>query len=135
MTRRLVIRGGLVVTPSGVRKTDIALEGERVAGLGSFRGRQGDDIDAEGCYVLPGGIDPHTHLLADVASATRSAAFGGTTTAVCFTNPTSGEPAAEAVVRGRDEVKRHAEVDVALHAILGGPGRLTRQDLDKLPGL
>ncbi len=54
---------------------------------------------------------------------------------MCFTNPTSGEPAAEAVVRGRDEVKRHAEVDVALHAILGGPGRLTRQDLDKLPGL
>src|SRR5713226_3395883 len=102
MSRRLVIRGGLVVTPEGVQRTEVVVAGERVAGLGLREGG-GEVIDAEGCYVLPGGIDPHTHLLADVASATRSAAFGGTTTAVCFTNPTSGEPAAEAVVRGRDE--------------------------------
>jgi dihydropyrimidinase len=108
--------------------------GERVAGLGS-RGGAVEVVDAEGCYVLPGGIDPHTHLLADVAAATRSAAFGGTTTAVCFTNPAPGESAAAAVVHARDEVERHAEIDVALHAILGDPNRLTRLDLQKLPGL
>ncbi|HEX9476700.1 MAG TPA: amidohydrolase family protein [Candidatus Dormibacteraeota bacterium] len=134
MTRRLVIRGGLVVTPSGVRKTDIALEGERVAGLGSFRGRQGDDIDAEGCYVLPGGVDPHTHLLADVASATRSAAFGGTTTAVCFTNPGRGESASDAVIHGRGQVEKAAAVDVALHAIVGDPQHVTTQDLERVRG-
>jgi dihydropyrimidinase len=134
MSRRLVIRGGLVVTPEGVQRTDVAVAGERVAGLGSQEGG-GEVIDAEGCYVLPGGVDPHSHLLADVASATKSAAFGGTTTAVCFTNPGSGEPAADAVVRGRDQIEKHAEIDVALHAILGDPDSLTRQDLERVAGL
>jgi dihydropyrimidinase len=131
---RLIIRGGLVVTPGGVQQTDLVVAGERIAGLGP-QGSGGEVIDAEGCYVLPGGVDPHTHLLADVASATRSAAFGGTTTAVCFSNPAPGEPAAEAVVRGRDEVERHAEIDVAIHAILGDPDHVTTRDLEKLPGL
>jgi dihydropyrimidinase len=134
MSRRLVIRGGLVVTPEGVQRTDVGVAGERIAALGLQEGGR-EVIDAEGCFVLPGGIDPHTHLLADVASATRSAAFGGTTTAVCFSNPASGEPAADAVVRGRDEIETHAEIDVTLHAILGDPDSLTMQDLEGLPGL
>jgi dihydropyrimidinase len=134
MSRRLVIRGGLVVTLEGVQRTDVVVTGERVALLGSQEGG-GEVLDAEGCFVLPGGIDPNTHLLADVASATRSAAFGGTTTAVCFSNPSSGEPAADAVARGRDEIERHAEIDVALHAILGDPDSLTRQDLERVAGL
>jgi len=134
MSRRLVIRGGLVVTADGVQRAHLVVDGERIAGLGSQEGG-GEAVDAEGCYVLPGGVDPHTHLLADVASATRSAAFGGTTSAVCFTNPASGEPAADAVVRGRDEIEKHAEIDVALHAILGDPNSLTSHDLQRLPGL
>jgi dihydropyrimidinase len=132
VSRRLSIRGGLVVTPAGVQQTDIVVSGERVVGLGAQDGHDADDIDAEGCYVLPGGVDPHTHLLADVASATRSAAFGGTTTAVCFSNPRPRESAPQAVIRGRGQVEKLAAIDVALHAIVGQPDRVTTGDLERL---
>ena len=135
MSRLLTIRGGLVVTPSGVLQTDVVVSGDRVVSLGSQDGRGGETIDAEGCYVLPGGVDPHTHLLADIASATRSAAFGGTTTALCFTNPRPGESAQEAVIRGRGEVVKAAAIDVAMHAIIGEPDRLTSKDLERVRGL
>jgi dihydropyrimidinase len=132
VSRRLRVTGGLVVTPAGVQKTDIVVSGERVIGLGAVDSRDGEVIDAERCYVLPGGVDPHTHLLADVASATRSAAFGGTTTAVCFTNPAPGEATPDAVVRGRGEVERLAAIDVALHAIIGEPDRIAAEDLRRV---
>jgi dihydropyrimidinase len=135
VSRRLIIRGGLVVTPDGVQPTDVVVSGERVLRLGSQTGADFDVIDAAGCYVLPGGVDPHTHLLADVASATRSAAFGGTTTAVCFTNPRPGESTPHAVIRGLREVEKKAAVDVALHAIVGDPERVTARDLERVRGL
>jgi dihydropyrimidinase len=123
-----------VVTPEGVLRTDIEVAGERVAALGA-RGGRDDVIDARGCYVLPGGIDPHTHLLADVAAGTRSAAFGGTTTALCFTNPRRGESAPNVVIRARRQVEGNAAIDVDLHAIIGNPGRVTTADLDHLKRL
>jgi len=132
VSRRLTIRGGLVVTPAGVQRTDIVVSGERVLGLSAGGGHAADDIDAEGCYVLPGGVDPHTHLLADVASATRSAAFGGTTTAVCFSNPRPGESAPRAVIRGRRQLEKLAAIDVALNAIVGDPDRVATKDLERL---
>lgn len=108
------------------------MAGERVISVGKHDGRDSEVIDAKGCYVLPGGIDPHTHILADVASATMSAAFGGTTTALSFTNPRPGESAPDAVVRGRSEVEGHAAIDVDLHAIIGDPDRVTVQDIERL---
>lgn len=132
---RLTITGGLVVTPAGIKRRDVAVVGERVAGLVKRDRQSGDRINADGCYVLPGGIDPHTHLLADVASATRSAAWGGTTTALCFTNPQPGESAAEAVIRGRGLVEGRSAIDVALHAVIGEPDRLGGQDLERLQRL
>ena len=135
MSRRFTIRGGRVVTPAGVQRTDVHVSGERVLGLAARDADHADDIDAEGCYVLPGGVDPHTHLLADVASATRSAAFGGTTTAICFSNPRPGESAPRALIRGRREVEKQAAIDVALHAIVGDPDRVTAGDLERIRGL
>jgi dihydropyrimidinase len=144
---RLTIRGGLVVTPGGVRKADVEVAGEIVARLlpasgevpRGARGRGGRTadivIDATGCYVLPGGIDPHTHILAGVAAGSTSAAFGGTTTALCFTNPRPGESAPDAVVRGRTEVEGRAAIDIDLHAIIGDPERVTSDDIERLKRL
>jgi dihydropyrimidinase len=126
------IAGGLVVTPAGVRRADVVLAGERIASLGPRADRGGETIDAEGCYVLPGGVDPHTHILADVASATRSAAFGGTTTALSFSNPQPGESNVAAVIRGRRQVEGHSAIDVALHSMIGHPDGLTTEDLERI---
>src|SRR5947207_68422 len=59
----LVIRGGRVVTPSGVGNWDLGVQGERIAALGAPGTLEaGRVIDATGKVVVPGGIDPHTHL-------------------------------------------------------------------------
>lgn len=65
------IAGGTIVTAEGARIADVVLEGGRIAGIEA--GASEGDLDARGCVVLPGGVDPHTHLLVDVVPATRSA--------------------------------------------------------------
>jgi dihydropyrimidinase len=129
------IAGGVVVTPEGARTADVIVEGERIAGVAPARGGEARAVDARGCVVLPGGVDPHTHLLADVGPATRSALHGGTTTALSFTAPQPGERPAEALVRARDELLPPTAVDVGLHASIWEPERLGADDLVELKAL
>jgi dihydropyrimidinase len=109
---------------------DVVIEDGRIAAL-ARPGRapvSADRLDATGCLVLPGGVDPHCHIMADVAGATRAAALGGTTTLLSFTNPRPGEGPAECIRRHREELTgAAATVDVGLHAMLYQP--------DEVPGL
>ena len=83
-----VIKNGTIVTADRSWDADILIEGETIAAIGE--GLKGERvIDAEGAYVMPGGIDPHTHLempfmgtttAETFESGTRAAASGGTTT-------------------------------------------------------
>ncbi len=123
------------MTPKGVRRADVSIDADRIISVGARADRSAATIDAEGCYVLPGGIDAHTHLLSGVSPATRSAAFGGTTTALCFTSPRPGESAADAVTRARADVQADSMIDVDLHAVLGEPDRLTTRDLERVKQL
>ncbi len=122
-----------MVTPGGVRDVDVVVAGEKIAGLtppGHARG-EGDEIEAGGCYVLPGGVDPHVHMLSDVPAADQ-ALLGGTTTALSFTWPQPGEPPAAAFVRARDELLPATSLDVGLHAALWSPHTVTPADVDRL---
>ena len=126
----LAVTGGTVVTPVGPLPADVVIEDGRIAALG----RPGpvpatpDRLDATGCLVLPGGVDPHCHVMTDVAAATRGAALGGTTTLLSFTSPGPGEGTVECVLRHREELTGgRAAVDVGLHAMLYQP--------DEVPGL
>jgi dihydropyrimidinase len=92
-----LIRGGIVVTAEGESRADVLIEGESIAAVGKGLDRGGADVvDAGGCYVLPGGIDPHTHMelpfMGTVASedfftGTSAAAVGGTTSIIDFVIP------------------------------------------------
>ena len=96
----IVIRNGTLITPSNVFPADVGIIGERVVTLGeglSRRRRGAVELDATGCYVLPGAIDPHVHLQMpvgayvsadDFTSGTVAAACGGTTTVIDFVEPT-----------------------------------------------
>src|SRR4029453_787486 len=91
---RILIKGGTVITASDLYQGDVLVEDERIATIGTALDIAADRvIDASEKYVLPGGIDCHTHLdmpfggttsADDFESGTIAAAFGGTTSGVDF---------------------------------------------------
>ena len=128
----LVIRGGTVVRPEGVRREDVGISGERIVAFGDdLHGLR--EIDASDKVVLPGAIDVHTHMAApaggatsvdDFRSGTLAAAAGGVTTIVDFTVASPGSRLADDIERRIADAK-DAMIDVALHAEIVGwrPGR------------
>jgi dihydropyrimidinase len=130
-TDTAVIVGGHVVTPAGVLDADLVLAGEKILGLGRSGGSPSETVDARGCYVLPGGVDPHVHLLSDVPAGDQGL-LGGTTTALSFTWPEPGEAPAAAFERARDELLPQTSLDVGLHAALWNPGAVTEADVGRL---
>jgi len=131
----LAVTGGTVVTPGGTLRAEVVIGDGTIVALaepGAAPARA-ERLDATGCLVLPGGVDPHCHIMPDVAAATRAAALGGTTTVLSFTNPDPGEGAVECLLRRRAELPAaHPAVDVGLHAMLYLPDQVTPADLRAL---
>ena len=94
-----LIKGGTIVTADRTYKADVLIERESISAIGS--GLLGTTtIDATGCFIMPGGIDPHTHLdmpfmgtnsADDYESGTKAALSGGTTMVVDFCIPGKGQ--------------------------------------------
>jgi dihydropyrimidinase len=134
------VTGGTVITPGGPARADILIDGGTIAAIGDeggtieangdHGGPGGQRLDASGCYVLPGGVDPHCHLMPGVHPATAAAARGGTTTVLSFTGPAAGERDLDALLRNRGELERGgAVVDVGLHAAIYDPEHIGYDDL------
>jgi dihydropyrimidinase len=120
--REILIRGGRVVNADGARDADVRIVGELIADVGPRLAlRPGTRvIDAGGRLVLPGGIDPHTHLQGgfadDLTTGSQAALAGGITTVGTFANARSGESLVQAVDRVAQQVSTDAIADVILHA-------------------
>jgi dihydropyrimidinase len=130
----LVVRGGQVVTPQGVGQWDVGVQGETVAALG-LPGTlaAGRVLDATGMVVVPGGIEPHTHLAHFIAmhpdeqlftlgpeEDTRGMVFGGTTTHVdfCFVRPGADVPSV--IEQRAARWKGNSYADYSFHVALQG---------------
>lgn len=137
----IVIRNGTLITPGGVFPADVGVAGERIAVLGKeLPGRM--ELDATGCYVLPGAIDPHVHLQMpvgghvsadDFASGTVAAACGGTTTVIDFVEPAGGELFLDALAARRAEAGGRVAVDYGLHMTVPTWHAAHPEALDELP--
>ncbi|MDX5594245.1 dihydropyrimidinase [Pseudovibrio sp. SPO723] len=100
-----VIKGGTIVTADLTYEADVLIEGDRIVEIGE--NLTGDTVlDASGCYVMPGGIDPHVHLempfmgtfsADNFESGTRAGLAGGTTMVVDFCLPTPDQSLLEAL--------------------------------------
>ena len=142
----LLLRSGQVVTPQGTGAWEVAVAGERivaVAAPGTFR-EAARVIDAAGKLVVPGGVEPHTHLAHYISmhpdetlytlgpeEDTRGMAFGGTTTHVdfCFVRPGSDLPAA--IEQRAARWKGQSYIDYSFHVAL--LGALPLKVFDQIP--
>ena len=142
----LVIRGGTVVTPDGVGQWDIAVEGQRIAAVTApgASPEAGRVIDARGMVVVPGGVDPHTHLAHPIMSHpeepsvtmgpeedTRGMAFGGTTTHIDFTYVRPGGDIRGSIEQRSARWKGNSHVDYSFHVALCGA--LSLKVFDEIP--
>ncbi|MBB5042682.1 dihydropyrimidinase [Shinella fusca] len=117
-----VIKGGTIVTADLTYKADVKVEGGKIVEIGPDL--SGDTVlDAAGCYVMPGGIDPHVHLempfmgtysADDFESGTRAGLAGGTTMVVDFCLPDPGQSLIDALKRW-DNKSTRANCDYSFH--------------------
>jgi len=136
-----VIRGGTIVTADLSYKADVLVEGGRIAAIGE--GLMGDEVlDASGCYVMPGGIDPHTHLempfmgtysADDFESGTRAALAGGTTMVVDFALPSPGQSLMDAL-KMWDNKSGRAHCDYSYHMAVTWWGEQVFDEMEEVVG-
>jgi dihydropyrimidinase len=140
----VLIKGGRVVTAADDYVADVFVDGERVSLIGESLDLEADrTIDAAGKYVLPGCVDPHTHLdmpfggtvtVDDVQSGQTSAAFGGTTCHVDFCIQGKGQTFADALAAWHAKAEGKQLIDMGYHIAitdLSAPGAL--DELATLP--
>ena len=125
---RTLIKGGTVVTATDQYKGDVLVEDEKISTIGSTLDIAADKtIDASGKYVLPGGIDVHTHMdmpfggsksSDDFETGTKAAAFGGTTTIVDFAIQYRGQTLHHAMETWAKKAEGKAVCDYGFHMII-----------------
>jgi dihydropyrimidinase len=118
-----VVKNGLLISGHGTVKADIGITGERIAAVGlELEGER--TVDASGCLVIPGGVDPHVHLQMPLAgrtsadsfeTGTRAAICGGTTTIIDFVTPEPGQSMLAALCQRRREADQNVATDYGLH--------------------
>jgi dihydropyrimidinase len=124
-----IISGGTVVTASDTYPADVAISNGKIVAIASSLPRENSQrlLQASGCYVIPGGIDVHTHLdmpfggttsSDDFETGTRAAAFGGTTTLVDFAIQYKGQALRQAFDAWMQKASGKAVCDYAFHCII-----------------
>ena len=124
----ILITGGTIVTATDQYVGDVFIDGEKITTIGTTLGMIADRvIDAKGKFVLPGGIDVHTHMdmpfggttsADDFESGTIAAAFGGTTTIVDFAIQYQGQTLHHAWETWMKKAERKAAIDYGFHMII-----------------
>ena len=127
----VLFTGGTVVNASGRYLADVFAEGDKIKAIGTDLDNPADEIvDARGKYILPGAIDPHTHISMpfmgtyaqdDYESGTIAAACGGVTCVVDFDLQQKGETLLEALERKKALAEGKVCVDYSLHPAVMDP--------------
>jgi len=146
----ILVKNGTVVSPTGAIAADVLIDGERiVALLEPGTTRLGADleatadtvIDAQGKYVVPGGVDAHTHMELPFGgthasdtfeTGTRAAAWGGTTTIIDFAVQRTGERVQDGLAAWHAKAEGNCAIDYGFHQIIGGVDDDSLKAMDEL---
>ncbi len=138
----LLIKNGTVVTATDRYEADIYVEGEQVRAIGRDLDYSADrTLDAHGCYVIPGGIDPHTHMelpfMGTYASdtfysGTLAGLHGGTTSIIDFAIQSHGKSLNHAVDSWHEKADGHAVGDYAFHCAVTDFNENTKKEIPSI---
>jgi dihydropyrimidinase len=127
----VLFKGGTVVNSTGRYVADVFADGDQITAIGANLDHPADEVvDAKGKYILPGAIDPHTHISMpfmgtsaqdDYETGTRAAACGGVTCVVDFDLQQKGETLLEAIERKKSWAEGKVCVDYSLHPAVMDP--------------
>lgn len=141
---RTLITGGTVITAADEMAVDVLVDGERVVALGLDQPWTADTvIDATGRYVIPGGVDGHTHMempfggttAADTfETGTRAAAWGGTTTIVDFAIQPVGGALREGLDAWHAKAEGECAIDYGFHMIMSDVNAGSLKEMETLVG-
>ncbi|MBX7112967.1 MAG: dihydropyrimidinase [Myxococcaceae bacterium] len=142
---RTLIKNGTLATASDLFKADVLIEGEQISVIGIDLapkvGTVDKVIDATGKYVIPGGIDPHTHMdmpfggttsADDFETGTRAAAFGGTTCLVDFAIQPQGGSLRQGLDEWHQKAQGKACTDYSFHMIMRDVNKASLAEMDTL---
>jgi len=141
---RTLITNGTIVTADGSTPADVLIDGETIAAIGAGMADTtavDETIDARGRYVIPGGIDVHTHMELPFGgtsakdtfeTGTRAAAFGGTTTIVDFAVQSRGKSLREGLDAWHAKAEGKAVADYGFHMIMSDVNDATLAEMDGL---
>jgi dihydropyrimidinase len=142
-----LIKNGTVVNATGSTKADVLIDGEYVVALlfpgSTALGEIDADtvIDAAGKYVIPGGVDAHTHMELPFGgtnasdtfeTGTRAAAWGGTTTIVDFAVQRTGERVEDGLAAWHAKADGNCAIDYGFHQIIGGVDEFSLKSMETL---
>src|SRR5271163_2120861 len=138
-----VIRNGVVVTATDTYVADVGITGEKISAIAAQLPVENATkvIDAAGRYVMPGGIDVHTHLdmpfggtnsADDFETGTVAAAYGGTTTLIDFAIQQKGHSLRQAFETWMKKADRKAAIDYAFHCIITDLGDAQLEEMGTL---
>ena len=121
---KLLLKGGMVVSPKGIKKADVLISGEKIVAVGKRLSADASEVNVSGKLLFPGFIDAHTHFDLEVSdtvtadgfeSGTRSAIAGGVTTVVDFATQNKGERLSDALNNWHVKAFAKSSCDYAFH--------------------
>src|SRR2546425_2256025 len=123
-----IVKNGAIVTATDTYSADVGISAEKISAIAAGLAAENAArvIDASGCYVLPGGVDVHTHLdmpfggttsVDDFDSGTLAAAHGGTTSIIDFAIQVKGGSLKQALDTWHAKAEGKANVDYGFHMI------------------
>src|SRR5437667_8155485 len=138
-----IVKNGTIVTATDTYSADIGISGEKISAIAAGLSAENAArvIDASGCYVMPGGIDVHTHLdmpfggttsADDFESGTIAAAFGGTTTLIDFAIQYKGQSLRTAFDTWMSKASQKAVCDYSFHCIVTDLGGTQLEEMNAL---
>jgi dihydropyrimidinase len=139
----MLIAGGTVVTAEGTLEADVLVEGEKITALfardAAADVSADEELDASGMYVIPGGIDAHTHMempfggtfSADTfETGTKAAAWGGTTTIIDFAVQAKGTSLLATLDKWHQKAGGRCAIDYGFHMIVSDVNDGTLKEMD-----